>query len=165
MSKEEQRPDGRRAGTEGGGREGLSVTADLPGRPDSHGRARTDRIVFGVSAVLTLAFVVWGATATESLEDASNTLLDGLIRNGGWAFMLAASGFVVFALWLAISRYGRITLGQESEGPEFRTVSWIAMMFSAGMGIGLMFYGVSEPLAHYGTPPQIGRASCRERVL
>lgn len=153
MSKEEQRPDGRRAGTEGAGREGLSVTADLPGRPDSHRRARTDRIVFGVSAVLTLAFVVWGATATESLEDASSTLLDGLIRNGGWAFMLAASGFVVFALWLAISRYGRITLGQESEGPEFRTVSWIAMMFSAGMGIGLMFYGVSEPLAHYGTPP------------
>ncbi|MET9726692.1 BCCT family transporter [Streptomyces zaomyceticus] len=131
----------------------MSVTADLPGRPDSHSRARTDRIVFGVSAVLTLAFVVWGATATESLEDASSTLLDGLIRNGGWAFMLAASGFVVFALWLAISRYGRITLGQESEGPEFRTVSWIAMMFSAGMGIGLMFYGVSEPLAHYGTPP------------
>ncbi|GHF98952.1 BCCT family transporter [Streptomyces zaomyceticus] len=129
------------------------MTADLPGRPDSHRRARTDRIVFGVSAVLTLAFVVWGATATESLEDASSTLLDGLIRNGGWAFMLAASGFVVFALWLAISRYGRITLGQESEGPEFRTVSWIAMMFSAGMGIGLMFYGVSEPLAHYGTPP------------
>nr|WP_037967447.1 BCCT family transporter [Streptomyces sp. SS] len=128
------------------------MTADLPGRHD-HGRARTDRIVFGVTAVLTLAFVVWGATATDSLENASSDLLDGLIRNGGWAFMLAASGFVVFALWLAISRYGRITLGQESEGPEFRTVSWIAMMFSAGMGIGLMFYGVSEPLAHYGTPP------------
>ncbi|MFH9725747.1 BCCT family transporter [Streptomyces sp. NPDC017254] len=153
MSQEEQRPDGRGAGADRGGREALPVTADLPGRPDSHRRARTDRIVFGVSAVLTLAFVVWGATATESLEDASSTLLDGLIRNGGWAFMLAASGFVVFALWLAISRYGRITLGQESEGPEFRTVSWIAMMFSAGMGIGLMFYGVSEPLAHYGTPP------------
>ncbi|KOG36849.1 BCCT transporter [Streptomyces viridochromogenes] len=128
------------------------MTADLPGRHD-HGRARTDRIVFGVTAVLTVAFVVWGATATDSLENASSDLLDGLIRNGGWAFMLAASGFVVFALWLAVSRYGRITLGQESEGPEFRTVSWIAMMFSAGMGIGLMFYGVSEPLAHYGTPP------------
>lgn len=129
------------------------MTADLPGRPDHHHRARTDRIVFGVTAVLTLAFVVWGATATDSLESVSSKLLDGLIRDGGWAFMLAASGFVVFALWLAISRYGRITLGQESEGPEFRTVSWIAMMFSAGMGIGLMFYGVSEPLAHYGTPP------------
>ncbi|WP_426367679.1 BCCT family transporter [Streptomyces sp. E-08] len=129
------------------------MTADLPGRPEHHGSARTDRIVFGVTAVLTVAFVVWGATATDSLEDASTSLLDGLIRNGGWAFMLAASGFVVFALWLAVSRYGRITLGQEGEGPEFRTVSWIAMMFSAGMGIGLMFYGVSEPLAHYGTPP------------
>ncbi|MFB7044011.1 BCCT family transporter [Streptomyces sp. NPDC056294] len=122
-------------------------------RSDRRHHARTDRIVFGVAAVLTLAFVVWGATATESLQDVSSSLLDGLIRDGGWAFMLAASGFVVFALWLAISRYGRITLGREEEGPEFRTVSWIAMMFSAGMGIGLMFYGVSEPLAHYGTPP------------
>ncbi|MEW1906306.1 MULTISPECIES: BCCT family transporter [unclassified Streptomyces] len=122
-------------------------------RSDRRHHARTDRIVFGVAAVLTLAFVVWGATATESLQDVSSSLLDGLIRDGGWAFMLAASGFVVFALWLAVSRYGRITLGREEEGPEFRTVSWIAMMFSAGMGIGLMFYGVSEPLAHYGTPP------------
>ncbi|MEU2074141.1 BCCT family transporter [Streptomyces sp. NPDC013489] len=150
MSQEDQGPDGGRTGAERGG---LPVTADLPGRPDHHHRARTDRIVFGVTAVLTVAFVVWGATATDSLESVSSDLLDGLIRNGGWAFMLAASGFVVFALWLAISRYGRITLGQEGEGPEFRTVSWIAMMFSAGMGIGLMFYGVSEPLAHYGTPP------------
>ena len=129
------------------------MTADLPGGPEHHHRARTDRIVFGVTAVLTVAFVLWGAIATDSLESVSNSLLTGLIHNGGWAFMLAASGFVVFALWLAISRYGRITLGQENEGPEFRTVSWIAMMFSAGMGIGLMFYGVSEPLAHYGTPP------------
>ncbi|MFE7514162.1 BCCT family transporter [Streptomyces sp. NPDC057540] len=153
MSQEDQGPEGRRAGPERAGREALPVTADLPGPPEHHDRARTDRIVFGVTAVLTVAFVVWGATATDSLEDASSTLLDGLIRDGGWAFMLAASGFVVFALWLAVSRYGRITLGQESEGPEFRTVSWIAMMFSAGMGIGLMFYGVSEPLAHYGTPP------------
>ncbi|MFI9213611.1 BCCT family transporter [Streptomyces sp. NPDC053253] len=153
MPQEDEKPDGSRTGADRGGREGLPVTADLPGRPAHHHQARTDRVVFGVTAVLTLAFVVWGATATDSLESVSSKLLDGLIRDGGWAFMLAASGFVVFALWLAISRYGRITLGQESEGPEFRTVSWIAMMFSAGMGIGLMFYGVSEPLAHYGTPP------------
>ncbi|WSL21534.1 BCCT family transporter [Streptomyces sp. NBC_01283] len=114
---------------------------------------QTDRIVFGVTAVLTLAFVVWGAVATDSLEKTSTKMLNGLIHNGGWAFMLAASGFVVFALWLAVSRYGKITLGKEGEEPEFRTVSWVAMMFSAGMGIGLMFYGVSEPLAHFTTPP------------
>ncbi|MEV8314230.1 BCCT family transporter [Streptomyces sp. NPDC059900] len=121
----------------------------------AHGGAhpQTDRIVFGVTAVLTLAFVVWGGVATDSLESTSTKMLNGLIHNGGWAFMLAASGFVVFALWLAISRYGKITLGEEGEEPEFRTVSWVAMMFSAGMGIGLMFYGVSEPLAHYMKPP------------
>ncbi|EMF30907.1 BCCT family transporter [Streptomyces pseudogriseolus] len=123
--------------------------AGLPGRD----RPRTDWVVFGVTAVLTLAFVVWGAVWTDSLEDVSADLLGGLMHNGGWGFILAASGFVVFALWLAASRYGRITLGAEGEEPEFRTVSWIAMMFSAGMGIGLMFWGVSEPLAHFDTPP------------
>ncbi|MCF2537230.1 BCCT family transporter [Streptomyces sp. FB2] len=124
-----------------------------PETPAGASARRTDRVVFGVTAAITLAFVIWGATGTDSLESASSTLLDGLIHNGGWAFMLAASAFVVFALWLAISRYGRIHLGAEGEEPEFKTVSWVAMMFSAGMGIGLMFYGVSEPLAHYTTPP------------
>ncbi|MFD3652943.1 BCCT family transporter [Streptomyces sp. NPDC058620] len=144
MSQDDQRTDGRGE---------LPVTADLPAEPH-HGRSpTTDRVVFGVTAVFTLAFVVWGAAATDSLESVSSTLLNGLIHNGGWAFMLAASGFVVFALWLAVSRYGKISLGQEGEEPEFRTVSWVAMMFSAGMGIGLMFYGVSEPLAHFVNPP------------
>ncbi|WP_437111920.1 BCCT family transporter [Streptomyces sp. enrichment culture] len=132
----------------------LPVKASFPGRHPHEGEApATDPLVFGVTAVLTLSFVVWGAVATDTLQSVSDTLLDGLMHNGGWAFVLAASGFVVFALWLAISRYGRIQLGQEHEKPEFSTVSWIAMMFSAGMGIGLMFYGVSEPLAHYTTPP------------
>ncbi|MFD3521573.1 BCCT family transporter [Streptomyces sp. NPDC058653] len=129
------------------------VTTGEPGHPQESQRPRTDRVVFGVTAVLTLAFVLWGAVGTDSLEDASSSLLSGLIHNGGWAFVLVASGFVVFALWLAISRYGRITLGDEGEKPEFRTVSWVAMMFSAGMGIGLMFFGVNEPLTFFTDPP------------
>ncbi|MDX3727167.1 BCCT family transporter [Streptomyces caniscabiei] len=135
------------------GSPGRPVGEDPPGGGAATAQPRTDLVVFGVAAALTLAFVVWGATATDTLESVSGKLLDGTIRNGGWAFVLAASGFVVFALWLAMSRYGRITLGKEGEEPEFRTVSWIAMMFSAGMGIGLMFYGVSEPLSHFVTPP------------
>ncbi|MFC5799990.1 BCCT family transporter [Streptomyces formicae] len=132
----------------------MPVTAALPGRhPHEDKPPVTDRVVFGVTAVLTLAFVIWGSVATKSLESVSDTLLGGLMHVGGWAFVLAASGFVVFALWIAVSRYGRIELGQEHEEPEFRTVSWVAMMFSAGMGIGLMFYGVSEPLAHFTSPP------------
>ncbi|MFJ8189085.1 BCCT family transporter [Streptomyces sp. NPDC096094] len=123
------------------------------GLPGQEHKPRTDRVVFGVTAVLTLAFVVWGVAGTDSLEDTSGSMLSGLMHNGGWAFVLAASGFVLFALWLAASRYGRIHLGAEGEKPEFRTVSWVAMMFSAGMGIGLMFWGVSEPLAHFDTAP------------
>nr|WP_307624269.1 BCCT family transporter [Streptomyces sp. V3I7] len=125
----------------------------LPGSPHETRRPETDVVVFGVTAAATLAFIIWGALATQSLKDVSNALLRGLMHNAGWAFVLAASAFVVFALWLAISRYGKITLGAEGEAPEFRTVSWIAMMFSAGMGIGLMFFGVSEPLAHFRNPP------------
>ncbi|MFC7885421.1 BCCT family transporter [Streptomyces sp. NPDC057376] len=135
------------------------------GLPGQEHKPRTDRVVFGVTAALTLAFVLWGAIGTDSLEDASGTMLGGLIHNGGWAFVLAASGFVVFALWLAASRYGRIHLGAEGEEPEFRTVSWVAMMFSAGMGIGLMFWGVSEPLAHYdAAPPGTSPADSGDRM-
>ncbi|WP_345747511.1 BCCT family transporter [Streptomyces sp. ODS28] len=114
---------------------------------------RTDRTVFGVTVALTLAFVVWGAVSTKSLSSVSETMLSGTMKNGGWAFVLAATGFVVFSLWLAFSRYGKITLGKEGEEPEFKTVSWVAMMFSAGMGIGLMFYGVAEPVNHFSSTP------------
>jgi choline/carnitine/betaine transport len=115
---------------------------------------RTDRWVFGVSAALTLAFLGWGVFGTDSMVSVASTVLnDGVIPYGGWAFVLVASGFVFFAIGLAISRYGRIPLGADKEKPEFRTASWIAMMFSAGMGIGLMFFGVVEPLTHFMSPP------------
>ncbi|GAA1330899.1 BCCT family transporter [Pseudonocardia xinjiangensis] len=112
-----------------------------------------DRVIFSVAAVLVIAFIAWGTLRTQTLSRVASTVLGGLMTGGGWAFVLAASGFVVFALWLAFSKYGRIPLGRENEPPEFRTVSWIAMMFSAGMGIGLMFYGVAEPLSHFVSPP------------
>ncbi len=91
--------------------------------------------------------------ATDNLSAVAKAVLGGIITGGGWAFVLAASGFVIFAVYVATSRYGRIPLGRDDEAPEFRTSSWIAMMFSAGMGIGLMFYGVAEPLAHFTSPP------------
>src|SRR5690606_5999438 len=91
--------------------------------------------------------------ATESLGAVSARALEWLIANLGWFFVLSATGFVIFALYLAFSRFGRIPLGQDDEQPEFRTISWIAMMFSAGMGIGLMFFGISEPLSHFVSPP------------
>jgi choline/carnitine/betaine transport len=119
-------------------------------RPDRPG---LDRLVFGVTAVLALAFLVWGFVSTKSLSTASGKALTWVMDDMGWLFVTTASAFVVFVIWLAASKYGNIPLGRDDEGPEFRTVSWIAMMFSAGMGIGLMFYGVSEPISHFVTPP------------
>ena len=120
---------------------------------DVRGEGGLDRVVFGVTAAIALAFVGWGIVSTPSLSDASSGALDWTVTNMGWLFVLVASGFVVFVVWLAAGRFGSVPLGRDDEEPEFRTVSWVAMMFSAGMGIGLMFYGVSEPLSHFASPP------------
>lgn len=116
-------------------------------------REGLDRVVFGVTALIAIGFLVWGFLSTDSLASASADALAWVMNSTGWLFVLTASGFVVFVVWLAVSRYGNIPLGRDDEEPEFRTVSWVAMMFSAGMGIGLMFFGVSEPLSHFVTPP------------
>ncbi|MGY1742907.1 MULTISPECIES: BCCT family transporter [unclassified Blastococcus] len=121
--------------------------------PVADERGSLDRVVFSVAAVLAVAFVAWGFLSPVGLGSASGSALTWIEENLGWLFVTLASAFVVYVLWLAASRYGRIPLGRDDEAPEFRTVSWIAMMFSAGMGIGLMFYGVAEPLAHYVSPP------------
>ncbi|HEX8780523.1 MAG TPA: BCCT family transporter [Nocardioides sp.] len=127
---------------------------DFPLEPDHQvSSGGLDKIVFGVSAVVALAFLAWGFISTASLSDVSGKSLTWVMTNTGWLFVLTASAFVLFVLWLALGKYGRIPLGRDDEGPEFRTSSWIAMMFSAGMGIGLMFYGVSEPISHFATPP------------
>ena len=114
---------------------------------------KVDKGVFGVTAALAVGFLVWGFASTSSLGTASSAALSWTVTNMGWLFVTLASAFVVFVIWLAAGRFGTIPLGNDDEEPEFRTVSWIAMMFSAGMGIGLMFYGVSEPLTHFATPP------------
>ncbi|MBC3192519.1 BCCT family transporter [Pseudonocardia sp. C8] len=117
--------------------------------------SRTDWTVLGVGGTIALAFLLWGVISPTGMASVVSDMLSALMRGGGWGFVLAASAFTTFALWLAFSKYGRIRLGTDAEQPEFRRSSWIAMMFSAGMGIGLMFFGVYEPLAYYTTqtPP------------
>jgi glycine betaine transporter len=115
---------------------------------------RIDSTVFWVAAILSAVFVAWGVFFADSLARVFDAVLfDFLIPNFGWVFILSSFGFLAFSVYLAASRYGRIRLGGDDERPEFSTVSWVAMMFSAGMGIGLMFYGVAEPMSHMGTPP------------
>ncbi|KAA5834560.1 BCCT family transporter [Saccharopolyspora hirsuta] len=122
-------------------------------QPAGPARASTDRVIFGTTALLVLFFLGWGIASPTTLGAFAEAGLRWAVDDIGWGFSLAATGFVVFVGWLALSRYGTIPLGGDGERPEFRTPSWIAMMFIAGMGIGLMFFGVAEPLAHYVQPP------------
>ncbi|MFC7849985.1 BCCT family transporter [Arthrobacter sp. NPDC057388] len=112
-----------------------------------------DKVVFGVAGLLTLAFVIWGFAGKDNLSATSQVVLDWVMQNTGWLFVALSSLFVVYVLWLAVSRFGNIPLGKDAEKPEYSMVSWVSMMFAAGMGIGLMFYGVAEPLYHYISPP------------
>lgn len=112
-----------------------------------------DKVVFGLGLALVLAFVLWGVTQPDALATVAATSMSYVTRWGGWIFILAGAGFCVLCLALAFSRYGRIRLGADEERPEFTTVSWFAMMFAAGMGIGLVFFGAAEPLFHLATPP------------
>src|SRR3954447_5730987 len=117
--------------------------------------AAVDKVLFAVAAVMALGFVAWGFVSPSGLGTASGSALTWITGNLGWLFVLLASAFVLFVIWLAAGKYGRIPLGRDDERPQFRTISWIAMMFSAGMGIGLMFFGVAEPLSHYVSPPPL----------
>lgn len=136
----------------------MYTTEELLWEPPATSKADTSRpvtdwVVFTVAGVLAVGFVVWGAVAPEALGDISQRMLDSLIHNAGWGFVLSASAFVVISLWLAFSKYGNITLGRDDEAPEYNTISWISMLFATGMGIGMMFFGVAEPLGHFGAPP------------
>ena len=77
--------------------------------------------------------------------------------NTSWMYVLAVGTFLFFAVWLIVSRKGDIRLGPDHSSPEFSNLSWFAMLFSAGMGIGLLFFGVAEPIMHFSSPP-IGEA-------
>ncbi|MFG3496959.1 BCCT family transporter [Streptomyces sp. NPDC047928] len=112
-----------------------------------------DRALVGIGMAAVAGVVLWAWLGDESFDSVSSTSLTWVLNNFGWLFVVAADVFLVLCLVIAFSRFGRIRLGKDDSEPEFGNLAWIAMMFSAGMGIGLMFYGVGEPLTHYLTPP------------
>lgn len=113
-------------------------------------------IVFKVSAVAIMFFAIWGAVSPESLAE-NGSMISGFINHSfGWLYLVAVSCFVVFCLYLALSKYGNIKLGKEDEKPEFSFFSWLSMLFAAGFGAGIVFWGVAEPLTHFANPPIAG---------
>jgi len=97
--------------------------------------------------------VLWGIIAPSHMASVFDTMLAALTRNFGWFYLWVVLGLVLFAAYVAFSRYGSMRLGGEDDEPEFSIGSWFAMLFAAGMGIGLVFWGVAEPVSHYVTPP------------
>lgn len=118
-------------------------------------RERTSRIgiVFYVSLVVAVAFVLWGVFFTENLSAVTSVVLDYVLNNFAWLYLISTTLFLFFVAYLAFSRFGKIRLGKDDERPEFSRISWFAMLFAAGMGIGLVFWGVAEPISHFETPP------------
>ncbi|MDA8235539.1 MAG: BCCT family transporter [Clostridia bacterium] len=110
---------------------------------------RIDATVFLISAILTVSFVLWGAVDNVGLGKASQTVLDYLMNNWGWLYLAGVLFFVLFAFYLALSRYGNIKLGNPDDVPEFSNFSWFSMLFGCGMGVGLVFWSVAEPIYHY----------------
>lgn len=118
-------------------------------------RQGQSQVVFYVSLVIVFIIAVWGLFFSENFGVFAGKLMSFLTVNFGWMYLLSMFVFVVVALLLAFSKYGGIKLGPDDSVPEFSTKSWFAMLFGAGMGIGLVFWGVAEPISHFVNPPNM----------
>ena len=116
-------------------------------------REHTNPPVFIVSVAVIVSMVIVGALFPEAFGTAAQSVLDFMYATFGWLLILAVSFFLIFVVALAFTRYGRVKLGPDDSRPEFSLLSWFAMLFTAGMGIGLVYFGVSEPIAHFTSPP------------
>jgi choline/glycine/proline betaine transport protein len=128
-------------------------TDDLPdiGKKEGIWESIAPRVFIPAGAFI-LAFVLYGAIWTDSFSDVIGEIQAWITEQLGWYYIIIVAGFIIFALFVGLSRFGNIRLGKQDEKPEYSTGAWLAMLFSAGMGIGLVFWGVAEPLNHLASP-------------
>ncbi|MEM9784460.1 MAG: BCCT family transporter, partial [Pseudomonadota bacterium] len=108
------------------------------------------RLLLAASLATISLVAAWGVIDPDGIVASAAVVVDQYFVSRGWFVMLAVSGMLILCIVLAASRYGNIRLGADDDRPEFSTPSWIAMLFAAGMGVGLLFWAVAEPLTHYG---------------
>jgi len=123
-------------------------------------QAREFGAVFWVTIIISAAFVLWGTLSTDTFSSVLTAIVGWITSSLGWVYMLITAFFLIFVIVLALSPYGKIKLGRDEDEPEFGYFAWFAMLFQAGMGIGLVFWGVAEPVFHYNDPP-LGMAEPR----
>ena len=102
-----------------------------------------------IALTLTGTVALWGIADNQGLTLFANTIVNRMFTSRGWFIMLSVSAMLLISVWLAFSRYGRIRLGKDKDEPEFSTVNWLTMLFAAGMGVGLLYWGAAEPITHY----------------
>ena len=122
---------------------------------------RVNRPVFIASALLIVGFILFGSLFGELAGEVFNQLQSFITHRFRWLFIILMNVAVVFSLYTALSRYGDIRLGHQTEHPEYSLLSWFGMLFSAGIGIGLLYWGTAEPLYHFMSPP-MGQAETVE---
>jgi choline/carnitine/betaine transport len=109
--------------------------------------------VFWITVVLVAAAVAYGVIAPKSFEDVTSNMQEFITSTFGWYYLILVTVIVIFCVFLIFSPMGTIRLGKPDEKPEYTKGTWFAMLFSAGMGIGLVFWGAAEPLSHFMAPP------------
>lgn len=114
---------------------------------------QTNPVIFFISAGIIAAFVPLAVVFNEPFSALFGAMTTWVATNLGWFYILSVTGFLVFLLWLVISRFGSVRLGPDDSRPEFSDLSWFTMLFAAGIGTVLMFWGVAEPITHYVHPP------------
>ncbi len=114
---------------------------------------RVNKPVFITSTLLIVGFIIFGAYYADLASEVFNTLQAIITDKFGWFFIILMNAAAIFCLYIPFSRYGDIRLGHQTEKPQYSLVSWIGMLFSAGLGIGLIYYGTAEPLYHFMAPP------------
>ncbi|GGE51249.1 transporter [Agaricicola taiwanensis] len=110
--------------------------------------------VFFISSAIIIAMALIGTLFPQGAEHIFSAAQAFILEAFGWFYLLAVGIFVFVVLFLAMSRYGNLKLGPDEAEPDYSYLSWLAMLFAAGMGIGIMFYGVAEPILHYSAPPE-----------
>lgn len=114
---------------------------------------RTSPVIFFSSAAVTALFVIGTIAFTETVDTFFAGVTGWILDNLGWFYVLGVTVFLVFLVYMAASRFGRVRLGAEDEQPEHSGPAWFAMLFAAGIGTILMFWGVAEPINHFANPP------------
>lgn len=123
-----------------------------------------DSFIFFITAIITILVVVYGALYPDRLNAYAIVAKDYLTFNYGWFFVLVTASYIIIGLMVCVSRYGYMILGKPGDKPEFSTITWIAMLFSCGIGVGYVLWGAAEPLFHFMNIPYDAKPGSAEAL-